>query len=142
MKKIILFVFILFGLLGCGVSNKMSDILLYDHDILVSIKEGTLTNQGATFIIENNSDRVLRYGEGYSLEKKESNSWYEIDAGKKVIHPILFELGVDNGVELDIQWEYNYGVLESGEYRWIKKVSFEKEDGTFDDFYIGVEFSI
>lgn len=145
MKKMILsilcFVFILFGLTGCGSTiGGVSNIEISDHDILVSIKEGTLTSKGATFIMENNSGRTLYYGEGYDLEIKQDDAWHEINVGPMSVHPILLKLNNHNSIELEIVWDHIYGVLESGEYRFLKSVSFEND--LSENFYIGIEFTI
>lgn len=71
----------------------MFDVEISDNDILVSVKEGTLTNKGATFIMENNSGRTLYYGERYDLEIKQNDSWHEIDVETMTVYPILLELG-------------------------------------------------
>lgn len=149
MKKILLSLLIgvmMLGLTGCGddeVSRigDISNIEINNNNILVSIKEGTLTNTGATFIIKNNSNRVLRYGDSYCLEIKQDGLWHQINVQLDVLAP-LWELSINDSTYLNIVWENSYGVLEPGEYRFIKDVSFENEDGTFDDFYIGVEFVI
>lgn len=149
MKKLLLGLFMgvmILGVTGCGddeVSRigDISNIEINNNNILVSIKEGTLTNTGATFIIKNNSNRVLRYGDSYCLEIKQDDLWHQINVQLDVLAP-LWELSINDFTELNIVWENSYGILESGEYRFIKDVSFENEDGTFDGFYIGVEFVI
>lgn len=44
--------------------------------------------------------------------------------------------------ELELNWENGYGKLVSGYYRIIKCIDIEKEDGTFDNFYVSAEFTI
>ena len=150
MKKKILMILlcgtIMINLTACQKYNghyiSESNIRISNNDISVSIKEGTLTNTGATFIIENNSDQALKYGEGYDLEIKQNDLWYKINAGKIEVHPILLELEPNSSVELNFAWLHRYGNLEAGEYRMIKAVWFENDDGTDENFYIGTEFTI
>ena len=44
--------------------------------------------------------------------------------------------------EIELKWENGYGKLASGDYRIIKSIDIEKEDGTFDTFYVAAEFTI
>ena len=75
MKKLILIVFLLgviLGVTGCQVSNTdISDIKISNpDDISFFVKEETLKNTGATLVLENNSDKLLRYDEVYEIEVK------------------------------------------------------------------------
>lgn len=40
----------------------ISNIEIYNNDIMFYVKDDTLSNSGATFLIENNSDTILGYG--------------------------------------------------------------------------------
>ena len=54
---------VVLGMTGCGkqknefdIGNK-SDIKISQNDVIMTIKEGTLTNKSATLILANNSDK-------------------------------------------------------------------------------------
>ena len=152
MKKIISIILLLgiaiISLTGCSLKNdsrigNLSDININNNDIIVSIKDDTLTNKGATFIIENNSDKLVGYSESYHLEIKDNNEWHILKTiNDAEFNEPLWNLESNNTKEIEVNWEYIYGNLEAGEYRFIKDSCFINENETFDDFYIGVKFTI
>ena len=147
MKKTILTILLcgcLLFLTGCGDRiGKVSDIEIKNSDISVSIKDGTLTNTGATFIFENKSNQTLGYGESYHLEIKNGNSWHILKTIDDAVFIMpLYLLQSNESIELKIDWENFYGSLEPGEYRFIKNGYFVINNETSDTFYIGIEFTI
>lgn len=51
-----------------------SDIKISQNDVTMTIKDGTLTNSGATLVLINNSDKSFQYGNPYEIEiKKKEN---------------------------------------------------------------------
>ena len=149
MKKTILAIlicgFMILGITGCGKTKNEfdvgdeSDIQISQSDITLSIKDGTLTNIGATLILKNNGDKLLRYGEDYEIEIKQNGKWYKINAELEFNVP-LWELEQNKSKELELKWEYGYGKLANGEYRILKNVFYENE--AEQNFYISVEFTI
>ena len=140
MKKILLFVvlgFLILGLVGCESKNnfkigKESDVIIEDKDVELLIKEGTLSNTGATLILKNNSNDIISYGNPYEIEIKKDGKWRKINLKLYFTMP-LFELDPDEEKELEISWGESYGKLSKGDYRIIKSVS---------SFYVAAEFSI
>ena len=135
------------GMTGCGkqknefdIGNK-SDIKISQNDVIMTIKEGTLTNKSATLILTNNSDRKIQYGSPYEIEIKKNDEWYKINA-KLNFTLQLFILESKEKNEFELNFEEGYGKLPSGTYRVIKKIDKEKEDGLFDSFYVSTEFTI
>lgn len=152
MKKILLSILLLgifvFSFAGCTNKNdsrlgEVSDIEINENYVSTSIKEGTLTNKGAVFILNNISDKLLQYGEPYHLEIKDNNTWYILKPIKELsfIAP-LYYLEANKSVELDIDWSYGYGNLEPGEYRFIKSFAYPSGDNDIESFNIGIEFTI
>ena len=151
MKKIV-FVILLSGIMvltmtGCGnAKNKLnignkSDIKVSQNDVIMTIKDGTLTNKSVTLILTNNSDRKIQYGSPYEIEVKKNGEWYKINAKLNFTLP-LFILESKKKNEFKLNFEEGYGKLPSGTYRVIKKIDKEKEDGLFDSFYVSTEFTI
>lgn len=151
MKKMV-FVILLCGVLiltmtGCvktknklDIGNK-SDIKALKNDVIMTIKDGTLTNKSVTLILTNNSDRKIQYGSPYEIEIKKNGEWYKINAKLNFTLP-LFILESKKKNEFKLNFEEGYGKLPSGTYRVIKKIDKEKEDGLFDSFYVSTEFTI
>ena len=151
MKKTILAIlvcgFIVLGLTGCGtVKNefevgKESTIEQKTGDVTLTLKEGSLTNTGAIFILKNNGNISYGYGPAWEIEIKQDDKWHKIDVLLNFNSP-SYQLSVNESKELNINWENSYGKLASGEYRLIKHIDIEKDDGTFEDFYVSAEFTI
>lgn len=151
MKKTILTIlvcgFMVLGLTGCGsetnkfdIGNK-SDIQIVEKGVSLSIKEDTLTNTGATLILKNDSDVDVEYGNPYEMEIKKDGEWHKINVELNFTLP-AFILKSKETKELELNWENGYGKLASGNYRIIKSIDVEKEDGNFDTFYVSAEFTI
>lgn len=151
MKKTILAIlicgFMVLGITGCGTNKnefnvgKKSDIEVVEKDVSLYIKENTLTNSGATLILQNNSDVEVQYGNPYEIEIKKDNEWHKINVELNFNLP-AYVLKSNESKEWEFSWENGYGKLASGDYRIIKSIDIEKEDGTFDTFYVSAEFTI
>lgn len=151
MKKIVL-VILLCGIMvltmtGCknaknrlDIGNK-SNIKVSQNDVIMTVKDKTLTNKSVTLILTNNSDRKIQYGSPYEIEIKKNGEWYKINAKLNFTLP-LFILESKEKNEFKLDFEEGYGKLPSGTYRVIKKIDKEKEDGLFDSFYVSTEFTI
>lgn len=151
MKKMV-FVILLCGVLiltmtGCvktknklDIGNK-SNIKALKNDVIMTIKDGTLTNKSVTLVLTNNSDKKIQYGSSYEIEIKKNDEWHKINA-KLNFTLQLFILESKEKNEFELNFEDGYGKLPSGIYRVIKKIDKEKEDGVFDSFYVAAEFTI
>lgn len=149
MKKklitILLCVVMILGMIGCEklknefeVGSK-SNIQISQKDVLLSIKDGTLTNTSATLVLKNDSNKVLRYDEVYEIEIKQKNEWHKINA-EQFFNAPLWELDQKQSKNLELKWKHGYGKLIRGEYRIIKEVYFEQESE--QKFYVSAEFTI
>ncbi len=132
---------------GCGkqknefdIGNK-SDIKISQNDVIMTIKEGTLTNKSATLILTNNSDKNFQYGTSYGIEIKKDGEWHKINVELTSTVP-AFQLSARENKEIEINWENDYGKLEKGTYRIIKGIDYEYEEGKYKSFNIAVEFTI
>lgn len=152
MKKIILIILLcgimFLGLTGCVNSKSEPDtekesdtIITQITDITLSIKEGTLTNTGATLILSNYSDKNIEYGNPYRIEHKQDGKWYKIDVELNFTLP-AFILKPYETKEIELDWEYGYGKLAPGTYRIIKDVDYEYETGKYKKINIATEFTI
>ena len=151
MKHIILIALVcigvVLGMTGCGKSKKefdignKSDIKISQNDVIMTIKEGTLTNKSATLILTNNSDKNFQYGTPYEIEIKKDGEWHKINVELNFTMP-AFQLSARENNEIEINWENGYGKLAKGTYRIIKGIDYEYEEGKYKSFNIAVEFTI
>ena len=91
--------------------------------IFMKVKEDTITSKGATFILENSTDEEYSYGEPYTIERYENQTWKELDTltGSPLSwNEILYNLKANEEIEININWSYGYGELKSGTYRLVK----------------------
>ena len=135
------------GMTGCvklknefDIGSK-SNIIISQNDVTMTIKKGTLTNKSATLVLTNNSDKNLEYGYPYEIEIKKDGEWHKINVELNFNLP-AYILKSNTTKEIELKWENGYGKLASGDYRIIKGINVEKEDGTFETFYVSAEFTI
>ena len=151
MKKTILAILLcgvmLLGMTGCGkqknefdIGNK-SDIKISQNDVIMTIKEGTLTNKSATLVLTNNSDKNFQYGNTYEIEIKKDGEWHKINVELNFDMP-AFPLSSKESKEIELNWENGYGKLAKGTYRIIKGINYEYEEGKYETFNVAVEFNI
>ena len=138
---------VVLGMTGCGkqknefdIGNK-SDIKISQNDVIMTIKEGTLTNKSATLVLTNNSDKNFQYGNPYEIEIKKDGEWHKINVELNFTMP-AFQLSARENKEIEINWENGYGKLAKGTYRIIKGIDYEYEEGKYKSFNIAVEFTI
>lgn len=150
MKKTILTILLcgvmVLGLTGCKTNKNEFDIgsvsdieINNNNDVTLSVKDGTLKNTSATLILENNTNKLLRYDEVYEIEIKKDNDWHEINVEIYFNEP-LWGVEKNSKKEIELNWEHGYGKLAPGEYRIIKEVYFENEQE--QEFYVSAEFTI
>ena len=151
MKKILFAILlcgvIVLGMTGCGkqkneldIGNK-SDIKISQNDVIMTIKEGTLTNKSATLVLTNNSDKNFQYGNPYEIEIKKDGEWHKINVELYFDMP-AFQLSAKESKEIELDWENGYGKLAKGTYRIIKGIDYEYEEGKYETFNVAVEFTI
>ena len=151
MKKTILTILLcgimVLGMTGCGksknefdIGNK-SDIKVSQNDVIMTIKDGTLTNKSATLVLTNNSDKNCQYGNPYEIEIKKDGEWHKINVELDFNLP-AFHLSSKESKEVELNWENEYGKLAEGTYRIIKSIDYEYEEGKYETFNVAVEFTI
>lgn len=114
------------------------------EDVTMTIKEHTITAQGLTVMLQNDSKATFIYGEDFILERLIEDNWYQVP-------PILDEYGFNDigyelfplkNEELSIEWDWLYGNLPEGEYRIIKTLLNVRKPGDFDTYYLSAEFTL
>ena len=151
MKKTILTILLcgvmVLGMTGCGkqknefdIGNK-SDIKISQNDVIMTIKEGTLTNKSATLVLTNNNDKNFQYGNPYEIEIKKDGEWHKINVELNFDMP-AFQLLSKESKEIELDWENEYGKLAKGTYRIIKGIDYEYEEEKYETFNVAIEFTI
>ena len=115
-----------------------------ESELSLIIKPGTLTNNGATFILKNMSTIDYNYEQAYYIEKKENNNWKEIELTEPLSwNTVLYTLKASQEVEITINWgNTGYGTLKNGKYRLVKN-NFRKNNNPDSKSYsVYAEFEI
>ena len=60
-------------------------------DILIEIKDGTLSEDGVELVIFNNTGRYLYYGEWYEIEKKGIFGWNKIELDERDVALVAYK---------------------------------------------------
>ena len=151
MKKILWSILLLgimtLGVLGCeksknelDIGNK-SNIKISQNDVIMTVKEGTLTNKSATLVLTNYSDKNFQYGNPYEIEIKKDGEWHKINVELNFDIP-AFQLPAKESKEIKLDWEIGYGKLAKGTYRIIKGIDYKVEEGKYETFNVAAEFTI
>ncbi len=130
------------GTCEMAYDNNLNDI------VNMYIKEGTLTKEKATVVIEEKTDYDITYGIPFWIEKYNSMIGdYEkltVTGDNCVFNLPAYSVLPDKPLELNQDWSCMYGSLAPGYYRLVKKVLFEEDihASKIDGYYISVEFEI
>ena len=147
MKKIVLGILIgltsVFLLTGCTneidkLITTESDVKIENSNVTLKVIEETLTNKGATFVLENNRKDIIDYTLAYEIEAKRENKWYKLGIINEFIEEI-YEVDAKSTDQIIVDWEKTYLKLPKGEYRLVKEISVPS---TLELFYVAGEFKI
>lgn len=147
MKKIVLGILIgltsIFLLTGCTneidkLITTESDVKIEDSNVTLKVREETLTNKGATFVLENNRKDIIDYTLAYEIEAKRDNKWYKLGVIAEFVEEI-YEVDAKSTDQIIVDWEKTYLKLPKGEYRLVKEISVPS---TLELFYVAGEFTI
>ena len=129
---------ILVGILCFILVITLTKKVITDDVISLIVKESSLTNSGAIFILENHTDTIYHYGTNYSIQKERFGIWFTLRPKNQPVFILMkYHLEAKESREIKIDWEYNYGKLTSGRYRFIKTMN-----PNSDSFLVGAEFII
>lgn len=135
---LVLFV-VLLALLICFKPKEIKNLNLAEN-IAMKIKDGSLTNTGATVIITDLSgnENLDLISKEFKIDYKKNNKWYKLESKIKNEVTVMTGENVvdnkDNTYTQEINWERYYGKLDKGHYRIVKEVK--------TNLYIAVEFDI
>lgn len=113
-----------------------------DIEIIMQLKENTLSNTGLTMIFKNQSNIDLGYGNPYTIEKYQNGYWKTVNLINDMYFTMpSYQLNIGDSKEININWEYGYGKLSTGKYRIVKDFAYEKDKKYFS-FNKYLEFEI
>lgn len=142
---IILCVWTIFAITGCGKEKLeiglKSEKVISDMGVSLTVKKDSISKNGATFTLTNDTDENIIYGADYELEIEKDNEWHTFNTQLNFIL-IGYTLNAHDSKELNINWKNSYVNLEPGKYRLIKSIVFEKDTGDIGSFKIASEFEI
>ncbi len=136
MKKLIVFLFVLSILTGCGGEPAQPTRTQQSTQVEnVTIQISDISPSGATLVITDTNPEPYLYGEWYKIQKLTDGQWQDVP---HVIDNYAFTaigyLPDENGeVKFTINWEWLYGTLPAGTYRIFKEVNQQE---------ISIEFQI
>lgn len=130
---------VILALIICFKPREVKDLNLAEN-IAMKIKDGSLTNTGATVIITDLSgnENLDLISKEFKIDYKKNEKWYRLES--KIKHEVTVMTGEnvvdnkDNTYTQEINWERYYGKLGKGHYRIVKEVK--------TNLYIAVEFDL
>lgn len=136
---VLVLLIVILALIICFKPREIKNINLAEN-ITMKIKEGSLTNTGATVIITDLSgnENLDLISKEFKIDYKKNEKWYRLES--KIKHEVTVMTGEnvvdnkDNTYTQEINWERYYGKLDKGHYRIVKEVK--------TNLYIAVEFDI
>ena len=143
---------ILFSLLAAVVLSACAKDLPLEETVQLPVSEGivmtvdteTVTPEGASFLLSQNTDLDIQYGEDYTLQQFNGSTWEDVPviAENYAFHSIAYNLPKDSPKTLEIDWAWLYGSLPAGEYRLVKEFMDFRGTGDFDTYTITAPFII
>lgn len=136
---VLVLIIVLLTLIICFKPKEVKDLNLAEN-IAMKIKDGSLTNTGATVIITDLSgnENLDLISKEFKIDYKKNEKWYRLES--KIKHEVTVMTGEnvvdnkDNTYTQEINWERYYGKLGKGHYRIVKEVK--------TNLYIAVEFDL
>ena len=107
--------------------------------VTFSVEEGSVTAEGMTFTISNDTDAELTYGAEYRLEKRGLLGWRHLwenflPAGWDAVGYFVSPKGIQTEA---FSWTGRYGELSPGTYRMVRTYTLEGQD-----YSVAVEFAV
>ena len=109
--------------------------------VKMAIKDEEVTSEGIEIIIEDKNETSYVYASWFEIEKLENNEWkklqYRDDYVSDDIGYMIYVLK-DGKLEEKINWSKEYGILDRGKYKLIKRCMDEDDSYT----HIEIKFEI
>ena len=123
MKKIIILAILCLTLTGCqGTPKQEVDIPFNpNYTLTIELDGESINNKWLSFAFSEYMENPNTYGEWYEIEKFVDNVWLKVSTINTCeFNDVGLQVDDDKSIVFNINWEYCYGALESGEYRIVK----------------------
>ncbi|MBD5501623.1 MAG: hypothetical protein HDR10_10565 [Lachnospiraceae bacterium] len=130
--------FLLLG--GCG--QKLGEEFTEEVNTLegatLTVEETSVSPVEITYVIDNQSEMDLSYGQDYSLQMEKDGKWYRIipERDVAVTLELLWAPAGSQNSHI-VNWQGSYGKLQKGHYRIIKSVA-----DNVQGYYLAGEFQV
>lgn len=105
---------------------------------LLTVEEVNDSATGITYVIDNQSEKDLNYGQDYGLQKEKEGKWYPVEPKDPVAITLeLLWIPAGNTDTHEISWEASYGKLPKGHYRIVKSLADDTQG-----YYLAGEFTV
>lgn len=138
-KNLSLILLIIFCFLFVSWIYNNSNSRTTKSEVTISIKKGSLTSEGATLILVNNTNNSYKYSDFFTTQFEENGSWTDLTPISVRMAEVFYKpLAPKQSIEIEITWGI-YRDIQPGKYRIIKNI--KSEDGkTFE--VVTEEFTI
>ena len=110
--------------------------------LILMLKEGSLSDSGAVFVLENKSDKIYTYGAEYDIEVKTANGWEKIeDSNNKAWIQVIYRIEPNKSNNLAVDFSELKTKLVSGKYYRVVKRLIEESGGN-KEYYLNAEFQM
>lgn len=139
----ILGILVAFSLIvAASVAEKKNAVVNNYKGVSMSAEAGSISAEGLTLNITNDTKESFVLKDEYILEKKTQGQWYKLPsqtiAGDWEEEDVVIEPETTMDEVCTVTWLESYGRLPSGEYRLLKK--FETKDN--EEHVLAVTFSL
>ena len=146
MKKSLLVFSLLTALLlsACANNQPQEEMPPVSEGIVMTVDTETITPEGSSFLLMQNTDLNIQYGDDYTLQQFNGGTWEDVPVivENYAFHSIAYQLPKDTPKTLEIDWAWLYGSLPAGEYRLVKEFMDFRDAGDFDIYTISAAFTI
>lgn len=132
---ILLSAFMLLAFAGCGnTDNEKTDT--NDTTTITTVAKSDISSTVTTsktvysqdvekidFIVTNNSNDKIYFGDDYVLEVKEGDIWTELETDMEISDDLLRSLYKGKSIDESLYVSERYGTLNAGEYRLVVTAS-------------------
>lgn len=125
---------------GCGqkLGEEFTEEVNTLEGVTLTVEETSVNPIAIAYIIDNQSETDLSYGQDYGLQMEKDGKWYQIIPKKDVAVTLeLLWVPAGSGNSHTVNWQDSYGKLTKGHYRIVKSVA-DNSRG----YYLAGEFRI